>query len=142
MAPAATSMTNEANREEALKCLHLSRQYWQSNQKGAALKYASKSVSLFETADGRAWLEKIRVEWTGDEKEEEAKEGPPAKEEPRKTSPSSQSETSKASFTAEQVAEVKKFSKINKNDYYAVLGVTKTASEADIKKAYRKVTVL
>lgn len=146
MAPAATSMTNEANREEALKCLHLSRQHWQSNQKAAALKYATKSVSLYETVDGRVWLEKIKVEYNGEEEEAGA---PPAteakkvKEEPRKTSPtgsgSSQSEASKASFTAEQVAEVKKFSKINKSDYYAVLGITKSASDVDIKKAYRKV---
>lgn len=140
MAPAATSMTNEANREEALKCLHISRQFWGSNQKGAALKYAAKSVSLFETADGRAWLEKVRGEYQGGE-EEAPSDAQPIKEEPRKASPSgsSNTETSKASYSAEQVAEVKKFAKISKNDYYAVLGVPKTASDADIKKAYRKV---
>jgi DnaJ family protein B protein 12 len=134
-------MTNEANREEALKCLKISRQFWESSQKGTALKYASKSVSLFETADGLAWLEKIRGEYQGGE-EEATSAAQPAKEEARKASPtgSANTETSKASYSDEQAAEVKKFTKISKNDYYAVLGVPKTASDADIKKAYRKVS--
>lgn len=132
---------SEANRDEALKCFHISRQHWASGQRGLAHKYALKSVSLYETADGRAWLEKIQVEYNGEGVDEEpAPPKPtksPASEEVKKQETASNAST--ASFTAEQLAQVKKFDKINKNDYYAVLGVPKDASDADIKKAYRKV---
>src|SRR4051812_43103795 len=41
-------------------------------------------------------------------------------------------------WTREHLDSVKRFQKINKNDFYAVLDIETAASEADIKKAYRK----
>jgi DnaJ family protein B protein 12 len=134
-------MVSEANRDEALKCLHISRQHWASEQKALAHKYAMKSVSLYETADGRAWLEKIKAEFIpGDT--DNVTSPDTATEKQEKTQGDVKKETKgepTQAYTAEQSAEVRKFDKINKNDYYAVLGVPKNASEADIKKAYRKV---
>lgn len=43
-----------------------------------------------------------------------------------------------ALYTAEQVEEVKQFLKLDKNDYYAILSVAKTADADEIKRAYKK----
>lgn len=42
-------------------------------------------------------------------------------------------------WTKEQLDSVNRFQKINKNDFYAVLDVEQTASETEMKKAYRRV---
>jgi len=131
---------SEANRDEALKCLHISQKHWSSGDQGAALKYAMKGVSLYETREGRTWLDKVRAEWTDEVNTSQQTAQQP---ETKSKSPEKKAEstTNGPAFTAAQLAEVKRFTKLNKNDYYALLAVSKAASDADIKKAYRKVTL-
>lgn len=42
-------------------------------------------------------------------------------------------------YTEEQVLEIQKFDRINKNDYYAILTVERDADDLSIRKAYKKV---
>lgn len=42
-------------------------------------------------------------------------------------------------YSQEQLKEVRLFSKVNKDNFYQVLGVERQASDAEIKKAYKKV---
>lgn len=134
-------MGSEANRDEALKCLHLSRKHWEAGNRALAFKLATKSVSLFDTTDGRVWLDKIKGQYDPSKDKEDDTDNvqKTAKTEEEKKPERPGSTGSTASFTVEQVAEVKRFAKINKDDYYAVLGIAKGASDGDIKKAYRKV---
>lgn len=48
-------------------------------------------------------------------------------------------EVDKPLYSEEQVREIQKFNKINKNDYYAILTVERDADDLSVKKAYRKV---
>ncbi len=135
-------MGSEANKDEAAKCLEISQQHHRSGNIHLALKYAAKSISLFETNEASVWLEKIKIEATDcpkNESKDEPINAEPSSGQYEKTSKKNGNDEQTASYTDEQVTEVKRFQKINKSDYYAVLGVPKEASDTDMKKAYRKV---
>lgn len=132
----------EANRDEARRCLQLSRKLLTEDELDLSLKYAEKSLRLYASEEAEKWLAFIRQ-----------------KRQTRGTSPSTTARTTSAhdhrapceekaklgdevgtsAFTKEQVQQVKSFMKINKDDYYGVLGLRRGSDEMEIKKAYRRV---
>ena len=46
------------------------------------------------------------------------------------------------SFTPEQKAEVQRIRKCNSTAYYEILAIEKVANDAQVKKAYRKISLL
>lgn len=107
-------VSNEANREEAKKSLELSKAALSRGDRVAALNLAMKSVRLYDSEESSEWLSGLRGQ---------------------------NSEDVIANFTPEQVEEVKEFLKVNKNDYYAVLGIKKTADADEVKRAYKKMAL-
>jgi hypothetical protein len=49
------------------------------------------------------------------------------------------SKTEDLPYTAEQLRDVRSFARLDKDNFYALLDVSKDASDVDIKKAYKRV---
>eukprot|EP00158_Paraphelidium_tribonemae_P008342 Partr_v1_DN28557_c2_g1_i2_m73472 putative DnaJ (Hsp40) homolog, subfamily len=126
------------NREEALKCLGISRASHQRGDHEKAQRFAEKSVRLHETEESVAWLAELI-----------SMPSPP----PASSGNSYSSSTTPPSlekkqpppkvtreFTQEQVDAVKAIKKCGE-DLYAIIGVSKSATDADLKRAYRKLAL-
>jgi DnaJ family protein B protein 12 len=135
------------NKDEALRCLDISRRHSASGNLASALKFARKSCSLHSTAEGEHLLKDL--ERRQQQPRPDSSDGPrqrrsaPAQAQSEKTRPSSApiAEPIEREYTAEQVAAVRRVKQCGDN-LYGVLGVEKNASESELKKAYRKVCIL
>ncbi|KAI8319128.1 DnaJ-domain-containing protein [Martensiomyces pterosporus] len=131
----------EVNRDEAERALEIAQRKWQSGDKAAALKLARKSNSLYPTASASELIKKFESSSA-----EPSNTPPPTTPSAdsglrnRSTKTNEQASSDKEegrAYTQDQVQAVKKVMSV-RNDYYRILGVEKTASAAEIKKAYRK----
>ncbi|KAJ1676731.1 Chaperone protein dnaJ, partial [Spiromyces aspiralis] len=146
----------EVNRDEAERCLQIAKQRLAQGNFAAALKFAKKSVSMYPTTDSKSFLAKL--EQSTETGAAGAAPRPNASAAAGKSSPSPSaapnpqdqgglrnrgskghsSSSSPKPYTKEQLDAVNKI-RACRNDHYKVLSVERTASEADIKKAYKKV---
>ena len=118
------------NKDEALRCLDISKSKFSTGNSEAAIKFAKKSIALHSTTNAVEWLEFISKTSTK----------PTSTTRQRKRSPSPKKKEETRPFTQEQVDGIKKIKRFKANgDLYSILGVTKGAQEIEIKKAYRKV---
>ena len=161
-----------ANRDDALKALGIARRHLSSDPPNvaSAKRFALKSLSLYETSEASNILEKIRVmeEETKNERhsgrDDSATNGHATGADAHASSeglhhrtkqhtntaggdakPSAKGKAKddeKREYTAEQLAVVKRIRKCKVTEYYEILSLTKECEEADVKKAYRKVSEL
>lgn len=127
----------ESNKDEALKCLTIARKAMELGDYAKAVRFTEKSIRLFPTGQGEQLLSIVQKK----------------NAEPRKptAAPTSSTTTPKPhrapepvqerKYTTEQVRAVKTILACG-NDYYKILSVEKSATDAQIKKAYRKVCFL
>jgi len=50
----------EVNKDEALRCLQISKKHLNEGNYEKALKFAKKSLSLYETPQGQEWLKELQ----------------------------------------------------------------------------------
>lgn len=132
----------ESNKEEGLRCIDLATECMKRGEKFKAKKFLQKAERLYPTQKSKDLLEFLND--GADDDNTASNESSPTQERPSEANPNlrhrkpEEPEQSK-DYTHEQLEEVKKIK--NCKDYYEILGVTKEATDSDIKKAYRKMAL-
>ncbi|KAI8816154.1 uncharacterized protein EV422DRAFT_328380 [Fimicolochytrium jonesii] len=134
------------NRDEALRCLEISKEKFKAGNTQSALKFANKSIALCETPEGMSWLSFLSTHSTSTKPTASSSARDAASTARRRSASASAADSSKAEaapsrpFTPDQVEGIKRIKACKaQGDLYAVLDLKKGCSDSDIKKAYRKV---
>lgn len=157
----------ESNKDEALRCLHISQKQRTAGNLVSARKFAQKSLALFSTPEAVKLLEVIDSEassstsagssssssfgfapseassFTSAAESHPSANGikhrhaPPADKAPSQSSGMKE----KREYTPENLAVVKRVRTCKATEYYEILALKKDCEEADVKKAYRKLAL-
>ena len=143
------------NSEQALKSLNIAQKHLDSSNYPSAIRFANKSISLHPTPEAQALLKRAQ-----DLSSSSSEDSPQAstsgvdpspsnatsggakhrkQQQDEKAAPVNGSASSTASWTPAQAAVVKRVKACRVTSYYEILSLEKSCSDADIKKAYRKV---
>jgi len=146
----------ESNRDESFRCLRLAKTFLQEGNKSKAEKFAQKAIRLFPSKEAEEFVEKIancssksnlNANQKNGTKDQSKMNGDASHFNSNDASNSNNSDYSNSNskeekakeYTKDQSEAVKRVRKCQ--DYYEILGVTKEAAEADLKKAYRKMAL-
>ncbi|KAM7265487.1 hypothetical protein ACFE04_003170 [Oxalis oulophora] len=140
----------DGNKEDALKSLQIGKDALTSGDKARALKFINKARRLDPTLPVDDLLNSLNNNsstqtTTDDPQQQQQQQSSSSSIRNRKTTnnpnPSSApASASASSYTVEQVKIVKEI-KGKKDNYYEMLGIEKTSSVEDIRKAYRKLSL-
>ncbi|XP_012263613.1 dnaJ homolog subfamily B member 12 [Athalia rosae] len=126
----------DSNKDEADRCLEFAVQFILDGQCDKAEKFLQKAQKLFPTKRAEDLLSKLAMKT----KQNPKSEGEPELRKRHSISKDgSQTQQSSNDFTKDQIEAVKKIKKCK--DYYEILGVSKDATDGDIKKAYKKLAL-
>ncbi|XP_019717722.1 dnaJ homolog subfamily B member 14 [Hippocampus comes] len=133
----------EGNRDEAEKCINIASKAIEAGDKEKALKFLHKAERLYPTARAKALLEVLTKNGSSTANGAHRRRPAHNAEDGGAEAASERAEGTGAGsskvFTKEQVEGVQRIKRCK--DYYEVLGVTKEASEDELKKAYRKLAL-
>jgi DnaJ family protein B protein 12 len=132
----------EVNKDEAIRSLNIARNQLDSGNIALAIKFAKKSINLYPTPEAQAFLKKVESNKTTTQNGKEGNNRTASPTPP--SSPSSSSREHKQGrqtreYTVEQVEAVKRIRACEVHDFYGILGISKEASDSEVKKSYRKV---
>jgi len=132
----------DGNKEEGLRCIDLATNYMKLGEKAKAKRFLLKAERLFPTEKAKELLEFLN---DGDDDQSSAAANDKSDE---KKSSTEEAECRQRGTTDHEPAQeyskdkldaVKKIKQCR--DYYEILGVTKEATDSDLKKAYRKLAL-
>ncbi|CAG8584554.1 12090_t:CDS:2 [Cetraspora pellucida] len=126
----------EGNKDEAIRCLKIARDHLASGNVSGAIKFAQKSINLFPTTEAQTFLKQTESKKIPNGRENNIRQAP---------SPSTSREHKQGrqigDYTTEQAEAVKRIRACKAHDYYSILGISKDATDSDVKKAYRKLAL-
>jgi DnaJ homolog subfamily B member 12 len=157
----------ESNKDEALRCLHISQRHRATGNLSSARKFVQKSLALFSTPEAAKLLEVIDSEVASSSSSTSStgsssfgfattdhtsftsatESHASASSLKQRHAPSSAESISpskntkeKREYTAENLAVVRRVRGCEVTEYYEILAVKRDCDEAEVKKAYRKVS--
>ncbi|XP_032525992.2 dnaJ homolog subfamily B member 12 isoform X1 [Danaus plexippus] len=132
-------MTIEANKDEAEKCIEIAQVAFRSGNVSKAERFLLKAEMLYPSPHAKELLARVRAaSGTGSASKKTPPSSPSADELRRRKTPNHQPQQQE--YTTEQMEAVRRINTKCK-DYYEILGVTKEATDSDIKKAYKKLAL-
>jgi len=145
----------ESNREESLRCLNLAHNAFRAeNDIEKAKRLAKKSLRLYPSKLAEDLLNVLEAEESPHEEtngdagggggfSNSGRESPDNSSGPRQrrsqNNPEPNSQADTGAYTSEQLEAVRRVRKCQ--DYYEILGVTKQATDSELKKSYRKLAL-
>ncbi|XP_076230829.1 dnaJ homolog subfamily B member 12 [Calliopsis andreniformis] len=125
----------DSNKDEAERCMELGERYLREKKYEEAEKFVRKAQKLYPTKKAEDVLARVAMLLKQNQKFESE---PTIRK--RQTAPKEASHTQVSSdYTKEQHEHVKRIKKCK--DYYEILGVSKDATDSDIKKSYKKLAL-
>ncbi|EEB06122.1 hypothetical protein SJAG_01160 [Schizosaccharomyces japonicus yFS275] len=134
----------EGNKDEAIRCIKLSEKRLANNDFNGALKFARKSYSLFETPEAEKLIKRIEdlLSTKPETATSSSAETPSANSTRKRTQESAKpAPSSGRTYTEKQVLLVQRITRLKNHQYYEILDIEKTATDSDIKKAYKKLAL-
>ncbi|KAI8340596.1 hypothetical protein BC941DRAFT_347566 [Chlamydoabsidia padenii] len=129
----------EVNKDEALRCLTIAKKHLSNGNQSGALKFAKKSIDLYPTDQAKSFLSQVQATSNNDSSAKTTGANiHPSRQNTTSSTPSTP--TTEKKHTPEQAKAVKTILSCG-TDYYKVLSLTKSCTEIDIKKSYRKLAL-
>ncbi|CAG9789911.1 unnamed protein product [Diatraea saccharalis] len=132
-------MTIEGNKDEAAKCIEIAQNAFSAGNIEKAEKFLLKAERLYPTTRAKELLARVRASPSSGNASKRTPPSSPGVEEVRRRKPPAH-QPPQREYTSEQLDAVKRINTKCK-DYYEILGVTKEATDSDIKKAYKKLAL-
>lgn len=139
----------DGNKDDALKCLKIGKDALESGDRTRAIKFITKARRLDPTLSVDDLLSEIEKDLPSDQTAASTNNGPTStteneskvRQRVRSNGPTSSAAASSFSstYTEEQIMIVRTIKK--KKDFYDILGLEKTCSIEDVRKAYRKLSL-
>eukprot|EP00128_Syssomonas_multiformis_P017717 Colp12_sorted_trinity150504_noHs@29728 len=130
----------EVNKDEALRCVELGNAALAQGNYEKAERFYQKSMKLYPTDNARIALVKLNSKRSSSNaSSDNVKRAASPGRSPARKAEIPKHEPVKKEYSAEHVEFVQRVKKAK--NHYAVLGIEKSASDDDIKKAYRKLAL-
>lgn len=127
----------DSNKDEAERCMELAERYLREKKYDEAEKFVRKAQKLFPTKKADDVLAKVTMMSKQNQKSET--EPSVRKRQTTTTKEATFTQSTVTEYTKEQLEHVKRIKKCK--DYYEILGVSKDATDSDVKKAYKKLAL-
>ena len=136
-------MVHEANKSVAEECKNKAVSYMKRGDIDQAIKWFRKSEKLYPLPGVKAMMEKCMSSSNGGSSHSSSSSSTPTPSaRPSSSSTASSHGEDMRSATPKNITDVQDILSAKKKSHYDVLGIPRTATSAEIKKAYRKKSVL